>query len=82
MNQYLVTLRLYIGTYEKHTTHLVEAENQQDAQVTALRAESHNDDAGFDDDDWHDDDMGYRVEKVKRLTNGEAQSYRLITGKL
>lgn len=61
--KYLVKLRLILGEYEKHTTHLIEAEDGEQASEQALADESHNDDAGYQDDGhWWDDGYVYRVD--------------------
>ena len=73
MNNYLVTLTLILGEYEKTTRIQVEAVDKEEAGLKALRAESHNDDAGFEGRDWWDCDgqYVYRVSCVTYLTPEE-----------
>lgn len=83
MKQYLVKLTLFVECYEKHVTHLIAANNMEQARVNALKVESHNDNAGFDNNSiyksWQDGDMAYRVYSVKELSEKDAQHYERIT---
>lgn len=71
--KYLVTLRLYIGEYEKYTTQIIEAENEKEAGTAALIGECHGepDFDEFPDKDgvWDMYEMVYKVYKVKELTD-------------
>ncbi|ASV43971.1 hypothetical protein [Pseudoalteromonas phage KB12-38] len=73
MKHYVVTLRLYLGSYEKHVRHLVSAEDTDKAHEAALSGESHNDDAGYNSEgEWWDGwDMFYRVVDCEEVTPEE-----------
>ena len=63
-NTYLIKLTLYIGAYEKQTTHVLRADSADEASEQALINESHNDDAAWDGDQWIDGEFSYSVYDV------------------
>lgn len=73
MKHYVVVIRMFIGCYEKNIRHVVSANDEDGAQEAALRDESHNDDAGYDDsgDWWDGGDMAYRVVSCEEVTPEE-----------
>lgn len=71
MKHWVVNVEMHIGVYEKNATHLVTAVNDEVAEEVALRAESHNDDAGWLDDQWLDDYMVYYATSCKEVTEEE-----------
>ncbi len=74
MKNYIVTLNLILGEYEKISRILVEAEDKERAGIAALKAESHDNEDGFDEDGyWWDCGWGY-VYKVYWVEEVEDQS--------
>jgi len=73
MKHYVVTLRLYLGSYEKHVRHLISAEDTDKAHKAALLGESHNDEADYNSEgEWWDGwDMAYRVVNCEEVTPEE-----------
>lgn len=61
LKYWLVKLRLTLGGYEKISTQLIEADDEDRAQERALENESYNDSAGYDGDgEWWDDAVTLR----------------------
>ncbi|WP_304634068.1 hypothetical protein [Pseudoalteromonas sp.] len=73
MKNYVVMIRIFIGCYEKNIRHLVSANDEDGAHEEALRGESHNEDAGYDDDGswWDGSEFVYRVVSCKEVTPEE-----------
>ena len=82
LNYYLVTLRLFLGEYEKHTQHLVKSENREAAELKALQNESHSA-KDFDkegDGQWWDcGEFVYRADYVRELTEDEFKTMQRLT---
>ena len=76
---YLVKLSLFLGEYEKHTSHVIKAANEEAAGLQALKNESHNTDAAYTGDAcdlWSDGDLCYQVDSTRELTAIEADVLR------
>lgn len=73
MKHYVVTVRCFIGCYEKNIRHVVSANDDEQASEEALRGESHNDEAGYNSEgEWWDGcDMAYRVVGCEEVTPEE-----------
>lgn len=81
MKYYLVSLTLILGEYEKTSRHFVEAEDKKEAELKALKAESHDDAAGFEDDgNWWDCGYQYvyQAYQVKELSHWQYETARKI----
>lgn len=80
MPMFYVTLRLYIGGYEKCVSTFRRAANSDDAEYDALCGETHNEPLTrqqFDDgDEWWDDYMIYKIDSVERVPQTLAQAVK------
>jgi len=66
---YLVVLEITIGEYEKHIRHLIEADNEVEAEHMAYENEQHCDSAEYDDElDAFVDDGGGMMYRACRIT--------------
>ena len=68
MNKYLVSITIHIGGYEKVTHNVVEAEDVEQASITALKDECHNDPDVISDSSVWDDLFYYEVYEVQEIT--------------
>lgn len=76
---FLVNLQICVsGGYTKHTKHLIEADDVEQAEQIAYQNESHNDDAEYDDSlsAWNDDGMLYRVQDITEVPWDDAVTLR------
>lgn len=72
MKHFVVRLELQLGNYEKSTVQIVAADSKTEAEIKALRGESHNDiDRHWDEDStecWKDDGWTYSVRSCIEIT--------------
>lgn len=75
---YIVKLLVCIAGYEKITTQLIEAEDEEQATQLALEGESHNgDDAGYNEhNEWHDDNFEYSLSSIVEVPWDDAVTLR------
>lgn len=80
MKKYLVTLTLFIGSYEKTAHHVVEAKDEDEAWVEALKGESHHtpvmdaDNGGC----WDGDEFRYTVYNSRELTEHDYNTLKQL----